>query len=115
MLLFVIAVTVSLHLVYGRHPERLVELENYIYGGAFLISLVGNATIILPSAVLLILTNMSIVLYPATGLFGPIMVGLAGGVGAAIGEITGYMVGYSGRGIAKRSKLYGRVEGWVGG
>ena len=56
---FVIAVIVSLQLVYGRHPERLIELKNYVYWGAFLISLVGNATIILPGAVLLILANMS--------------------------------------------------------
>ena len=113
ILIFVIAVIVSLHLVYGRHPERLVELKNYVYGGAFLISLVGNATIILPGAVLLILTNMSIVLYPTTGPFGPIMVGLAGGVGAAIGEMTGYMVGYSGRGVVEGSKLYLRLVEWV--
>lgn len=110
---FVIAVIVSLQLVYGRHPERLIELKNYVYWGAFLISLVGNATIILPGAVLLILANMGIVLYPVTGPFGPIMVGLAGGVGAAIGEMTGYMVGYSGRGVVGSSRLYLRLVVWV--
>jgi len=113
VLILVIAVIVSLHLVYGRHPERLVELKNYVYWGAFLISLVGNATIILPGAVLLILTNMGIVLYPLTGPFGPIMVGLAGGAGAAIGEMTGYMVGYSGRGVVESSRLYLRLVMWV--
>ena len=41
------------------------------------------------------------------------LVGLVGGTGAAIGEITGYMAGYSGRGIAQRSKMYERVEGWM--
>jgi len=111
--IFVIAVIVSLHLVYGRHPEKLVELKNYVYWGAFLISLIGNATIILPGAVLVILTNMGIVLYPITGPFGPVMVGLAGGVGAAIGEMTGYMVGYSGRGVVENSKLYLRLVAWV--
>ncbi len=110
---FVIAITVSIYLVYGRHPEKLVELKNYAYWGAFLISLVGNATVILPGAVLPILTAIGIFLYPVTGPTGPILVGLAGGIGAAIGEITGYMVGYSGRGIVERSKLYIRVEGWM--
>ncbi len=110
---FVIAITVGIYLVYGRHPEKLVEVKNYAYWGAFLISLVGNATVILPGAVLPILATIGIFLYPVTGPTGPILVGLAGGIGAAIGEITGYMVGYSGRGIVERSKLYIRVEGWM--
>ena len=113
ILLLIIAITVGIHLVYGRHPERLIELEDYVYGGAFLISLIGNATIILPGAVLVILSEISVVLYPVTGPVGPIIVGLVGGAGAAIGEITGYMAGYSGRGIVERSKMYNRVEGWM--
>ncbi len=113
-LLLVIAITAGIFLVYGRHPERLAELKNYAYGGAFLVSLIGNATVILPGAVLPILSTIGVVLYPVTGPVGLIIVGLAGGIGAAIGEITGYLVGYSGRGIAERSRMYIRVEGWMG-
>ena len=43
-----------------------------------------------------------------------ILVGLAGGLGAAIGETTGYIAGYSGRAIITRRKMYLQVEGWVG-
>ncbi len=110
---FVIAITIGIYVVYGRHPERLVELESYVYWGAFLISVIGNATIILPGVVLLILSEIGIVLYPVTGPVGPIIVGLVGGAGAAIGEITGYLVGYSGRGIAEKSNTYKRLVGWV--
>ena len=112
-IILVIAITVGIYLVYGRYPERLVELKNYVYWGAFLISVIGNATIILPGAVLLILSQIGIVLYSDTGPVGPIIVGLAGGVGAAIGEITGYLAGYSGRGIAEKSRIYNRLVGWV--
>ena len=112
-IILVIAITVGIYLVYGRHPERLIELKHYAYWGAFLISLIGNATIILPGAVLPILSTIGIVLYPVTGPVGPIFVGLVGGIAAAIGETTGYMVGYSGRGIAERSKMYIRVESWM--
>jgi membrane protein YqaA with SNARE-associated domain len=42
-----------------------------------------------------------------------ILVGLAGGAGAAIGEITGYMLGYSGQSIVHRQKIYTKLEGWV--
>ncbi len=113
MLLFVIAITVGIYFVYGRHPERLLELKNYAYWGAFLISLIGNATVILPGAVLPILSTIGVVLYPVTGPSGPIIVGLVGGIGAAIGEMTGYMVGYSGRGIVERANLYKRLVEWL--
>ena len=112
-LLLVIAIVVSIHLVYGRHPERLIELKNYVYGGAFVVSLIGNATIILPGAVLLILSEIGASLYPVTGPAGPVIVGLAGGAGAAIGEIVGYMSGYSGRGIVENNRLYERLVNWV--
>ena len=112
-LLLVIAITAGVFFIYQNFPNKFDELKNYGYLGAFLISLIGNATVILPGAVLPILSAAGIVIYPVTGLVGPISIGLAGGAGAAIGEITGYMVGYSGRGIAGRVKAYGRVEGWL--
>ena len=112
-LLFVIAITVGLFLFYGRHPERIAELENYGYLGAFLVSLIGNATILLPGLVLPILSAIGIFLCPTVGLVGPVIVGLVGGAGAAIGEITGYLAGYSGRGVAERSQIYKRLVGWV--
>ncbi len=112
-LLLVIAITVALQLTYGLHPERLIELRTQLYWGAFLISIIGNATLIFPGAVLVMLSNLGILLYGSTGLYGPIIIGLVGGVGAAIGETTGYVVGYSGREIVARGKMYGRVEKWL--
>jgi membrane protein YqaA with SNARE-associated domain len=112
-LLLVIAITVGIFLVYGIHPERLDELKNYAYWGAFLISLIGNAAVILAAPVLPILSAIGVVLYPNTGPLGPIIVGLAGGIAAAIGEMTGYVLGYSGRGIVERVKLYNRLVEWL--
>jgi membrane protein DedA with SNARE-associated domain len=112
-LLVIIASTVALHFTYGRHPEKLTELKNYVYGGAFLISMIGNATIFFPGAVLLILSNLGILLHASTGITGPIIVGLVGGVGAAIGETTGFIAGYSGREVVAGRKMYVQVEGWV--
>ena len=111
-LLLVIIISVGLFF-YGRDPEIVAKLESYGYLGAFLISLIGNATILLPGIVLPILSGLGIVLYPVAGLVGPVVVGLAGGAGAAIGEIVGYMVGFSGRGIVENNKLYERLVGWV--
>jgi len=112
-LVFIVAVVICLQLYYGRNPERLAELGNQFYWGAFLISLVGNATILFPGAVLVMLSNMGALIYSVDGLIGPIVIGVVGGVGAAIGEITGYVAGYSGRGIVARKKMYSQVEVWV--
>lgn len=111
-LLLVLAVSVVLFF-YGRNPEIVAELKGYGYLGAFLISLIGNATVLLPGIVLPILSGLGVVLYPTAGLVSPVMIGLAGGVGAAIGEIVGYMAGYSGRRIVGRAKLYNRLEEWL--
>jgi membrane protein DedA with SNARE-associated domain len=111
-LLLVVAISVALFFL-GRNPELIAQLEGYGYFGAFLISLIGNASIFLPAVVLPLLIGLGIIFYPASGLFGLVMVGLAGGAGAAIGEMVGYMAGYGGRGIVENSKLYWRLVGWV--
>ena len=111
-LLIIIGISVSLFL-YGRNPERVAQLRNYGYFGAFLVSLIGNATVLLPGVVLPILSGLGIIFYPTAGLVGPLIVGLAGGAGAAIGEMVGYMAGYSGRGILKDNRLYERLVDWV--
>ncbi|MFC1976827.1 YqaA family protein [Chloroflexota bacterium] len=101
-LLLVIAITVALFLF----QNRVAELGHYGYLGSFLISLVANATIILPMPSILLLFALG-----AT--FNPVLVGLTGAAGGALGEMTGYMIGYSGHGIARNSKVYTRAEGWL--
>jgi len=107
VLLLVIAITVGIFYFYEQYPGSIEGLAAYGYLGAFLVSLIFNATVILPVGNVLVISALGAILPSAT------IVGLAGGAGAAIGEITGYMAGYSGRGIAERSKMYKRVEGWV--
>lgn len=111
-LLLVVAISLLLYF-YGKNPERVAQLQEYRYLGAFLVSLIGNASVLLPGIVLPILSGLGVVFYPVTGLAGPILVGVAGGVGAAIGELVGYAAGYSGRSILLNHKQYNRLEGWV--
>ena len=105
-LILVIAITVTLFLFSLHNPEQLKELENYGYLGVFLICLASNATVILPIPGIL-------VVLPLANILNPPLFGLVGATGGVIGEISGYMAGYSGRGLAQRSKLYNRVEGWM--
>jgi membrane protein YqaA with SNARE-associated domain len=104
-LLLVIAITSAIFFFYRNFPGRFAELGSYGYLGAFLISLVLNASVILPAGNFLVLFTLGGVL-PL-----PLVVGLAGGAGAAIGEMTGYAAGYSGRAmVVKQEKVYARLE-----
>ncbi len=106
-LLLVAAIIVGIFYFYRYYPERVAQLKGYGYLGAFLISLTLNATVILPAGNVLVLSILGATLPSAT------MVGLAGGAGAAIGEITGYMAGYSGQAMVQRQRMYVRLESWV--
>jgi membrane protein YqaA with SNARE-associated domain len=106
VLLLVIATTVSLFILTQRYPEKIEEFESYGYLGVFLISLVSNATVILPVPGILII-------FPLAATYNPVLVGLIGATGGVIGEITGYLAGYSGRGMVKTGRMYNRVEGWM--
>ena len=67
------------------------------YFGAFLVALLGNATFLIPIPYMII-TFILGGLIGTTGqfLFDPIAVGLVAGLGATIGEMTGYLLGYGG-------------------
>lgn len=106
-LLLVIGIVVAVFFFYRSYPERVDALEGYGYLGVFLISVLLNATIVLPAGNFLVLATMGAILPSAT------LVGLAGGIGAAIGELTGYAAGYSGQAIVTRQRVYIRLKGWV--
>ncbi|MFC2034549.1 YqaA family protein [Chloroflexota bacterium] len=101
-LLLVVVITIVVFL----NRDRVAELGNYGYLGAFLVSLVFNATIVLPMPGFLLLFALGAV-------FNPVLVGLAGATGGTIGELTGYMAGYNGRGVIRSNKMYARTERWM--
>jgi len=98
------AIIISVAII--RYYDRIAELGSYGYPSVFIVSLIWNSTVLVPIPSFWLY-------YPLGSVFFPPLVGLAGGAGAAIGELTGYMAGYSGRGIAQRRKAYARAERWV--
>ena len=101
-ILVVIAITAAIFVL----RDQVEGLETYGYLGAFLISLITTATIILPVP--------GIVLIAALGArFDPILIGLAAGAGSALGEITGYMAGFSGQLVFENNRFYPRLEQWM--
>lgn len=98
-----IALTVGLLFV----PSDLVQrLGAFGYLGVFLLVLLASATIVLPSPAL----GVALL---ASKTLDPWLVGLLSGIGAGLGEITGYLTGRGGSEIAQRSRHYARVERWV--
>jgi membrane protein YqaA with SNARE-associated domain len=102
MILLVVAITVILFI----NGDKFKDLDKFGYLGAFLISLIANASIVLPVPGLALLIVLG-------KLFNPFLVALFGGIGGAIGELTGYMLGRSGRGITSNNKWYVRAESWM--
>jgi uncharacterized membrane protein YdjX (TVP38/TMEM64 family) len=45
--------------------------------------------------------------------FNPVGVALAAGAGAAIGELSGYLAGFSGQAVVERAGAYNRVRAWM--
>lgn len=86
--------------------DRLQELEQYGYAAVFLAGLVSNATLILPLPGLAVSSVMG-------GVFNPWIVGVVGGVGQALGELTGYMAGYSGQTWVDENPIYNRLTQWM--
>jgi membrane protein DedA with SNARE-associated domain len=102
VLVFVIALTVTLFLV----RDKIKNLEAYGYPGIFLISIFANATVIVPLPGVLLTSAMGV-------LFNPFWVALAAGTGAALGELTGYLTGFSGQAVVENRKWYDRFVGWM--
>ncbi len=102
VLLFVIAVSVYIYSI----REQAKELANYGYGGIFLLSILSNATVILPAPGLLFVFAMG-------GVFHPLGVALAAAAGASIGELSGYLAGFSGQGVIENVDLYRRIRAWM--
>jgi membrane protein YqaA with SNARE-associated domain len=101
-LIGVVAITVYIYSIRGQAEH----LRQYGYPGLFLLSILANATVILPAPGLAIT-------FAAGGVFSPFWVGVVAGAGAALGELTGYMAGFSGQAVIENRKLYERLEGWM--
>ena len=102
-LLAVILVTVLV-----QKPTNFDEyLKSSGYVGVFLMALLGSASPIWP-------LPGSWAVFIAAGLgLNPIILGLLGGLGEPIGELTGYTAGFGGQVALQKFKRYKQIEGWM--
>lgn len=86
--------------------DQVKEFTQYGYPGIFLISLLANATILVPAP-------GAAIVYAMGAVFHPIGVGIAAGTGGALGELSGYLAGFSGQAVIERTHIYERTKPWI--
>lgn len=101
-LILVIGLSIFIFLV----RDRAEEFRYYGYPGIFLLSFLAYATVLLPAPGVMIVFTMG-------GVFNPIGVALAAGTGAALGELSGYLAGFSGQPVAERAAVYEKFMKWM--
>lgn len=102
VLIFVVALTILL-LIFR---DQIRHLQGYGYPGIFLLSILANATIIIPLPGVILTTAMGAV-------FHPFWVAVAAGAGSALGELSGYLAGFSGRAVLERADWHVRLVEWM--
>ena len=81
-------------------------LAAYGYPGIFVLAFLSYATVILPAPGVAVVFTMG-------ALLNPLIVALVAGAGASLGELSGYLVGFSSQGIAERTSWYNKIENGI--
>jgi membrane protein DedA with SNARE-associated domain len=98
------------YFVFGVDYETL---KDWGYLGIFLIAMAGAATIVLPTPSNVAILGGGAALDPVLGIPAPLLVGLVAGLGDAIGEFSGYALGYAGTDLVKNRRVYTLFERWM--
>jgi membrane protein YqaA with SNARE-associated domain len=101
-LLLVIGLTVGIYLL----RDQAKWLASLGYVGIFLLSILANATIILPAPGVAFVFGLGAV-------YNPLLVAVAAGAGAAIGELSGYLAGFSGNIVVEHRARLQRLVPWM--
>jgi membrane protein YqaA with SNARE-associated domain len=108
LLTFVFAVGLSLGIIWltTRYQQEIQSWGEAGLLGLFVVSIIGNATLIIPAPVFVVACAAGLV-------YGPLQVGVIAAAGAALGELTGYLAGYGGEAIIPEGKWYHRLQAFM--
>ncbi|MFC1997061.1 VTT domain-containing protein [Chloroflexota bacterium] len=101
-LILVIGISVFVYSI----RDQVEEFAIYGYPGIFIISFLANATVLLPAPGIAVVFAMG-------AIFNPFLVGLAAGAGGTLGEMSGYLAGFSGQAVIERADIYDRMVSWM--
>lgn len=86
------------------------ELKTYGYGGVFIVTLFGAATLFIPGPTM-------VATFIVGSMLNPLIVSLVAGLGSAIGESTGYAAGHATRALISpreaKDTWYQRIYHWM--
>lgn len=104
----VLVLVIGLSVLLALNPAWIERFGHWGYAGAFFISMLASASLILP------LPGIAIAIALGTAL-NPLLLGIVTGVGSAIGELMGYALGSSGRFLltGDQQRHYERLERWT--
>lgn len=105
-----LSATVALTLLLVALPIDVARWGAYGYAGAFVLTLLSSATVLVPSVAL-----GAALKFGAATTLNPLLVGLVSGIAAGLGESTGYIAGRSGAELAhvQTRPTYQRIAAWV--
>ena len=83
--------------------ETIAQLGNWGYVGAFVINGISSASVVLPAP------GGAIVLLMAKD-YNPLLLGIAAGLGGALGSLTAYLVGVHAQSALQGRRLYSRAH-----
>jgi uncharacterized membrane protein YdjX (TVP38/TMEM64 family) len=104
VLIFLIGSTTIIAL--NRDKLQISRFREMGYLGVFLMAWIGSSTVLLPIPHLAFTFTMGAVLNPW-------LLGFSGGIGDALGELTGYAAGYAVEEEVNNMKLYKKLRGWM--
>ena len=102
----VITLVLTFILIILLSRNRLPDPSTVGYLGVFILSFVSSASVVIP------LPGIAAVCAGGVTLF-PLGVGLLASVAEALGELTGYLIGFSGRLTVENHRFYPRIERWM--
>ncbi len=101
-LLAVIGITIYIYDI----REHIKDFEAFGYPGIFMIALLANSTVFVPAPGVALVFAMG-------GILQPLLVGLAAGTGGALGELSGFLAGFSGQAVVEKTHVYAHIRPWI--
>ncbi|MCS7061705.1 MAG: VTT domain-containing protein [Anaerolineae bacterium] len=101
-----VLISVGVFWLTSRYRDDIQSLGNAGLIGLFALSVIGNATVVIPAPVFVFACA-------AGTLYNGVAVGIVAGLGAALGELTGYLAGYGGAAVVPQGELYDRVRAFM--
>ncbi len=101
-ILIVIGISVVVYLI----RDKAEQLQGYGYLGIFLVAFLAYSTVLLPAPGIAIVFTWGSIFHPAG-------IALAAGAGAALGELSGYLAGFSGQAVIEKAAIYNRLANFM--